>query len=296
MGYIWDQLKLFLLKLMELLYGLTSFALPDSLAWGLAIILMTIIVRILMHPLTQKQMVSMQRMQKIQPMIKVLQDKYGDDKEALNREMMALYKENKVNPASGCLPLIIQLPIFILLYSVLYGLTRGDFNYLDFWKNVDFNNITFLGINLGGSVLTTIANAIKLQDASGNLIPAEQLGIVMLLFSVFANITTSFPMLFANFEVICSWLPNLLLLILIGYLTWYQSHISSAGNSQMAMMTWFMPLFLTFICFSIPGGVLLYWGVSSLMGIIHQVRVMRKTRVEMSQKPVLLKEKPKKNS
>ena len=143
--------------------------------------------------------------------------------------------------------------------------------------------------------MTTIANAIKLQDASGALIPADQLGIVMILFSVFANITTSFPMLFASFAVVCSWLPNLLLLILIGYLTWYRSHISSAGNSQMAMMTWFMPLFLTFICFSIPGGVLLYWGVSSLMGIIHQVRVMRKTKDEMSQKPVLLKDKPKKS-
>lgn len=293
MGYIWDHLKLFLLKLMEIFYNVTSVVLPDSIAWGLAIIFITILVRILMHPLTQRQMVSMQRMQKMQPMMKILQDKYGDDKEALNREMMALYKENKVNPASGCLPLIIQLPIFILLYSVLYGLTRGDFNYLDFWKSVDFNNITFLGVNLGGSVLTTIADTIKLQDASGALIPHEQLGIVMILFSVFASVTTSFPMLFASFGAVMSWLPNLILLILIGFLTWYQSHISSAGNSQMAMMTWLMPLFLTFICFSIPGGVLLYWGVSSLMGIIHQVRVMRRTRNEMNQKPTLFQEKPK---
>ena len=77
-----------------------------------------------MHPLTQKQMVSMQRMQKLQPRIKVLQNKYGDDKETLNREMMALYKEEKVSPAAGCLPLLIQLPIFILLYRVLYS--RGS--------------------------------------------------------------------------------------------------------------------------------------------------------------------------
>ncbi len=293
MGYIWDQLKLLLLKLMEWFYSLTSFILPDYIAWGLAIIFVTILVRILMHPLTQRQMVSMQRMQKLQPMIKVLQEKYGDDKDKLNTEMMALYKENKVNPASGCLPLIIQLPIFILLYSVLYGLTRGDFSHLDFWKNVDFNNITFLGINLGGSVLTTIADTIKLQDASGALIPHDQLGIVMIFFSVFANITTSIPMMFAGFGAVMAWLPNLLLLILIGYLTWYQQHISTAGNSQMAMMNWFMPLFLTFICFSIPGGVLLYWGVSSLMGIVHQIRVMRRTKDEMSQKPVLYQEKPK---
>ena len=61
----------------------------------------------------------------------------------------------------------------------------------------------------------------------------------------------------------------------------------------MAMMNWFMPLFLTFICFGLPGGVLLYWGVSSLMGIIHQMRVSKMTAVEMSVKPTLYKEKPK---
>ena len=60
----------------------------------------------------------------------------------------------------------------------------------------------------------------------------------------------------------------------------------------MAMMSWFMPLFLTFICIGLQGGVLLYWGVSSLMGVVHQLRVMRKTDEEMRQKPVLLQEKP----
>ena len=60
----------------------------------------------------------------------------------------------------------------------------------------------------------------------------------------------------------------------------------------MSMMSWMMPLLLTFICFQLPGGVLLYWGVSSLMGIIHQLRVMRRTNEEMSQKPALYQEKP----
>jgi YidC/Oxa1 family membrane protein insertase len=60
----------------------------------------------------------------------------------------------------------------------------------------------------------------------------------------------------------------------------------------MAMMGWFMPLFLTFVCLKIQGGVLLYWGVSSLMGVVHQLRVVRKTNLEMQEKPVLLKEKP----
>ena len=232
-----------------------------------------------MHPLTQKQMVSMQKMQKLQPMLKVLQDKYGDDKEALNREMAALYKEHKVNPASGCLPLLIQLPIFILLYGVLYDLTKTE----------AFTNVTVLGVNLGGSVLTTMADALNLVDEAGVRIPNEQLGFVMVFFSSFTNL----GLLFSNLSM---WIFNFILLILIAYLTWYQQHISSAGNPQMAMMNWFMPLFLTFICFGLPGGVLLYWGVSSLMGIIHQVRVSRKTKLEMSEKPVLYQEKPKKNN
>jgi YidC/Oxa1 family membrane protein insertase len=60
----------------------------------------------------------------------------------------------------------------------------------------------------------------------------------------------------------------------------------------MAMMSWMMPIFLTYVCLGIPGGVLLYWGVSSLLGVVHQLRVMHKTNLEMQEKPVLLQEKP----
>ena len=73
----------------------------------MAIVLLTIVVRIALY-LNQKQMVSMQQMQKIQPRLKVLQEKYANDKEKLNQETMRLYKENKVNPAAGCLPLLVQ--------------------------------------------------------------------------------------------------------------------------------------------------------------------------------------------
>ena len=118
---MWEQAKSLLRALLELIHNsITTVGIGSDFAWGLAIIILTLLVRAAMHPLTQKQMVSMERMQKLQPMLKVLQEKYGDDKDALNRETMALYKEHKVNPASGCLPLIIQLPIFILLYGVLY--------------------------------------------------------------------------------------------------------------------------------------------------------------------------------
>lgn len=274
---MWAQAKALLLGLLQTIHnGITSVGIGTNFAWGLAIIALTLLVRLLMHPLTAKQMASMQKMQKLKPQLDVLQEKYGDDKDKLNQETMALYKDNKVNPMSGCLPLIIQLPIFILLYGVLYDLTKTE----------AFTDVTFLGVNLGGSVLTTVANALNLVDESGVRIPDEQLGFIMVFLSSFTNLS----LLFSNVGM---WLANFILLVLIAYLTWLQQHLTSAGNSQMAMMNWFMPLFLTFICFGLPGGVLLYWGVSSLMGIIHQMRVSKKTSEEMSVKPTLYKEKPK---
>ena len=281
---MWAQAKSWLLALLQLIHNtITGIGLSSNFAWGLAIIILTLIVRAAMHPLTQRQMLSMQKMQKIQPMLKVLQEKYADDKDALNRETMALYKEHKINPASGCLPLLIQLPMFILLYGVLYDLTKTE----------AFTNVTFFGVNLGGSVLTTIADALNLYKevivdgvTTQVPVPTEELGVVMVFLSAFTNL----GLLFSNIGM---WIFNFILLILIAFLTWYQQHISSAGNPQMAMMNWFMPLFLTFICFSLPGGVLLYWGVSSLMGIVHQLRVSKKTAVEMSTKPTLYQEKPK---
>ncbi len=274
---MWEQAKALLLGLLQMIHNaMTTIGIGTNFAWGLAIIILTLLVRLAMHPLTAKQMASMQKMQKLQPMLKVLQEKYADDKDKLNQETMALYKEHKVNPASGCLPLIIQLPIFILLYGVLYDLT----------KTAAFTDVTFLGMNLGGSVLTTVADALNLVDEAGTRIPNEQLGFIMVFLSSFTNL----GLLFSHLG---TWIFNFILLILIAYLTWYQQHISSQGNPQMAMMNWFMPLFLTFICFGLPGGVLLYWGVSSLMGIIHQVRVAKKTSEEMKEKPVLYKEKPK---
>ncbi|PCI28468.1 MAG: hypothetical protein COB67_06380 [SAR324 cluster bacterium] len=87
--------------------------------WGIAIILLTLFVRSAMFPLAYKGMISMKRMSQLNPRIKVLREKYKDDKERLNTEIMNFYKKNKVNPVGGCLPMIMQIPIFIGLYSAL---------------------------------------------------------------------------------------------------------------------------------------------------------------------------------
>ncbi len=96
---------------------------PLGLAsYGLAIILVTILLRLLLYPLTRKQMQSMKKMQEIQPQMKELQEKYGKDREKLAQKQMELYKEAGVNPAMGCLPLLLQMPVLFAFYYALLSL------------------------------------------------------------------------------------------------------------------------------------------------------------------------------
>lgn len=89
--------------------------------WGLAIIVLTVLVRLVLMPLTIKQTKSMYEMQRIQPKIKELQKKYADDKEKQQEETLKFYQENKVNPFGGCLPMLLQMPLLFALYAVLGG-------------------------------------------------------------------------------------------------------------------------------------------------------------------------------
>jgi YidC/Oxa1 family membrane protein insertase len=95
-------------------------------SWGLSIILLTIVVRALLLPLAVKQFRSMQALQRIAPHLKVLQEKYKDDKQRLQQETMKFYQEHKVNPFASCLPLIAQLPVFLSLFYMLRKDLRHD--------------------------------------------------------------------------------------------------------------------------------------------------------------------------
>jgi YidC/Oxa1 family membrane protein insertase len=90
-----------------------------GLSWGMSIIALTVVTRALLIPLTYKQLKGMRAMQALQPQIKELQEKYKNDKQRMQQEMMRFYKENKVNPLASCLPLLAQLPVFITLFYVL---------------------------------------------------------------------------------------------------------------------------------------------------------------------------------
>ena len=88
-------------------------------SYGLGIILLTVIVRMAMWPLSVSQQRSMKQMQTLQPRMKAIQERYKNDPQTMQRKMMKFYKEHNFNPMSGCFPLLIQMPIFILLYSSL---------------------------------------------------------------------------------------------------------------------------------------------------------------------------------
>src|SRR3954468_20898551 len=92
---------------------------------GIAIIMLTVVVRLILFPLTAKQAKPMIAMQRAQPEIKKLQAKYKNDKQKLNEELMKFYKENQINPLGGCLPLLLQMPVFIALYQTLRTITTS---------------------------------------------------------------------------------------------------------------------------------------------------------------------------
>ncbi|MZG52783.1 MAG: membrane protein insertase YidC [Nitrospinae bacterium] len=102
-----------LLKVLAFFYGLTQ-------NYGWAIIFLTIIIKLLFFPLTHKSFKSMKGMQKIQPYVKVIQERNKDDRQKMNEELLELYKKHKVNPVGGCLPMLLQIPVFIALYHALF--------------------------------------------------------------------------------------------------------------------------------------------------------------------------------
>jgi YidC/Oxa1 family membrane protein insertase len=97
-----------------------------SLSWGMAIVALTVTVRAILIPLTYKQLKGMRALQALQPQIKEIQEKFKNDKQRMQQEMMRFYKENKVNPFASCVPLLAQIPVFITLFYVLQQDLRLD--------------------------------------------------------------------------------------------------------------------------------------------------------------------------
>ena len=185
-----------LVRFLVLLYNWTG-------NWGIAIIIVTILIKIATLPLTQKSYKSMKAMSVLQPELTKLREKFKDDREKLNQETMALYKAHGVNPASGCLPMLIQLPIFIAFYRALYGTIELRHSPFMFWIH-DLSApdpYYVLPIIMGVSMLITQ----KMTPSSAD--PVQQK--VMLIMPVV------FTFMFLNFPagLVVYWLVNNILTI-----------------------------------------------------------------------------------
>lgn len=111
----WHPISILILKILAFLHGITN-------NWGLAIVLMSFAIYGLLFPFTRKSTQAMVKMQQIQPLMEELKEKYKDNPQKMNKEMIEIYKEHKVNPLGGCLPIFFQLPVFLALYSALLRL------------------------------------------------------------------------------------------------------------------------------------------------------------------------------
>ncbi|MCL5256177.1 MAG: YidC/Oxa1 family membrane protein insertase, partial [Chloroflexi bacterium] len=124
---IWDQF------ISLIMLALTTINMLIGNHPAIAIIILTAVIKGIMFPLTMKQLHSSKEMQLIQPKIKELQKKYGKDKQTLTQETMKLYKEHGVNPAAGCLPMLVQLPVFFALYGAILNLSKTTFGVPFLW-------------------------------------------------------------------------------------------------------------------------------------------------------------------
>ncbi len=193
--------------------------------YGVAIIILTILVKLLLWPLGQKSYKSMSEMKKIQPLMKEIREKYKDDKQRMNQEVMGLYRTYKINPLGGCLPMVVQLPVFFALYRMLYEaielrhapffLWIDDLAAPDRLFRFDFS-IPFMEPPYGIPVLTIVmgANMLLQQKMSPPMGDATQAKMMMFMPIIFTVI-------FINFSsgLVLYWLVNNILSIAQQYYT-----------------------------------------------------------------------------
>jgi YidC/Oxa1 family membrane protein insertase len=264
---LWNQLMIWpIMNVLVFFYKIFEWLrVPGAL--GFAIILLTVVIRVVLYPLMHAQLKSAKKMAKLKPHMDALTAKHKNDKPALQQAQLALYKEHGINPAAGCLPLLVQMPVLIALYNVFFQILNNgnleklvsDINQIVYLPAIRLTSIdlTFLGVNL----------AIK---------PSQ-------------------------WQTQGWWL--LAVPLATGLLQWYQTKLMTQNNplpapapkpegknkknqpkeepkpdmaadlqKQMMMIT---PIMFGFFAFQFPLGLALYWNVFGLFGIMQQINVNR---------------------
>ncbi|HEY7107039.1 MAG TPA: membrane protein insertase YidC [Acidimicrobiia bacterium] len=246
-GSIFDPIYNFFGAILAFFYGI----IPNL---GVSIILLTVLVMLVMFPLTAKQARSMMEMQRAQPEIKKLQAKYKNDRQKQNEEVMKFYQEHKINPLAGCLPLLVQMPVFFALFRVM----REPYKHIP--KSSDLYAAFCTGAN---GVLHT-------KDCTVGNLPKPQYFLGMDLSQHATGVTGGF----------LDALPYFLLVgavIVTAFLQSRQSRRNSPNmNSQMAMVTTVLPIGFGLLSLAFPAGLVLYFLISNLWRLGQQELIMRK--------------------
>jgi YidC/Oxa1 family membrane protein insertase len=210
--------------------------------FGVAILIVTVLVKAVFYPLASKSYASMSKMKLIQPELVALRERFKDDKAAQQKAMMDLYKAQKINPAAGCLPILIQIPVFFALYKVIF-------------ITIEMRHAPFFGWiqDLSAPDPTTIFNLFGLLPWDPGQLP-----------------------LVGPFLLIGIW-P-----IIMGITMLIQMRLNPLppDPTQAMLFTW-MPVFFTFLLASFPAGLVIYWSWNNLLSVLQQATIMKRQGVKI---------------
>lgn len=207
---------------------------------GLAIVAVTAVIKIVFWPMTAKAVKSQKALQEIQPKIKALQEKYKDNKEEQAKQLMLFYKANKVNPFSGCLPLLVQLPILIALYQVfLKGFDPGNlavlYSFISHPGAIDPVSLGFADLSAPSRVLAVLAGVSQFWQAK-MILPKSKLP---------------------------------------GAPKTSDEFMTQAFSKQAVYL---FPVLTVVISWKLPAGLALYWLVTTLFTVLQQYAIMRTSK------------------
>jgi YidC/Oxa1 family membrane protein insertase len=210
--------------------------------FGIAILLVTVLVKLLFFPLANKSYASMAKMKSVQPQLAALKERYPDDKMKQQQEMMEIYKKEKINPIAGCLPVALQIPVFFSLYKVLF-------------VTIEMRHAPFFG---------------WIKDLS-----APDPTNLFTLFGLLSYDPTQLP-LFGHYLALGVW-P-----IIMGITMWFQMKLNPTppDPTQKMIFDW-MPLIFTFMLAGFPAGLVIYWAWNNLLSVLQQSFIMRRNGVKV---------------
>ncbi|WP_398475736.1 membrane protein insertase YidC [Tardiphaga sp.] len=210
--------------------------------FGVAILLVTVLVKIIFFPLASKSYASMAKMKAIQPQLALLKERYPDDRMKQQQEMMEIYKKEKINPVAGCLPVLLQIPVFFSLYKVLF-------------VTIEMRHAPFFG---------------WIKDLS-----AHDPTNLFNLFGLLPFDPTAIPVL-GHYLALGIW-P-----IIMGITMWFQMKLNPTppDPTQKMIFDW-MPLIFTFMLAGFPAGLVIYWAWNNTLSVLQQAYIMNKNGVKV---------------